>query len=1273
MQKEVAASGQSESPKLVLAGKFVQLLNIDPCGGFAKEKIDDILKVLEEILNFGKPENGLRPSQHLSELSYKLVFCHLLSADHNAIESYQPPKPYAEELQRVAKNEDQGPIFAGLISAFANLASVKQVKRVLGLLLTHQMYDDIIQLVNAVAIDSIKKAMIKFFMSNLKNPGLLALSSKISVDFLTRPQQQEIFNAVLSYCQQEQNPYPVCGQFLNGMAQRSVLSKETVADLLSLFRNLSGVEGKLYTAYFTFGFRPLTVRLFPLLSRAEKQGLIADECLKLTSEEVGEIVVQEKEPTREYLDEMSSAIHYPTPLEQANPRRSKKLTEALARSYSASSWGFNGGSQFSSALENPIAALTVFGEIKNIPALFALFEQFGSSETTKKMFFLQSPSESIKNYLIARESHKGNMSEVDRSNRNLSSLKECYDRDSYLSKKAIPFVQSCQTLATQMNKEQAEWLLRFLINDKALHVRIKDLITESKTNDAAYEGYLAPYMEVILDQEADPELKSILLPLGGVLMEMMTADQFLQLLGALNHNINTLLTVVRGGCREGGKDLKQPIVEELVKYFLSIISKENKDDDVAIQLFFDTLCGRLIPAMSEEQRLIVLKDPRVKVSESMMKALPLLQTPVPANSPAQLVLSPACVRILMLRSATEYRNAVHGLFAAIVATKDKDAIASVFTEYLRDQPSDSESDRANRVALRAILVKDHLLEQLPLLMSRVNIFYKDAVGTKTVSDLLETVLDAKNNDAQLKQVIEALINGCNGSTDELKYADITRKLFQNPELHARLFTDKGAAELFKSVVDSFANLDREVLNPIFDFIFSRDDLAAPLVQLLKIFTGMRVVRLNTNNNLENIWTHNFLNENISYLLNRALQVSAYSGEIRKVGTSFIVRCCDVAGNVVGALAALKLYLQFGCRPSEEHMSGEAAKVDIGNPFHLAALYRNVPLLELLLPYLKRVGPVMLGMMISAREMDVTFSKEAFDVVFNAAKAKDPDCFKDFAFCSLYKMFRFSISRDESRLPILEAYLSMIEAGIQPSCVDIPEVFKVVIEEDKEFEGNFRRALEVHAPNSYLIYQIVMHPLNSEEEKARVSENVQRIFHEQENKLSQLTLEDLLKWARSNQRSAEFIARIEAKIVTLQPAQPAPLQFFGGGSNAGLLAKAPRKKEVLAPRSPSKVAAQETKSAAQDRPATTEPQFFGGGSNAGLLAKAPLKKEVLAPKSPAKAETQPKQATELVFGGGDELPRLLPPLKKAVLVPRSLAKKPSAEGGNTPSKMNLGLN
>ncbi len=1012
-------------------------------------------------------------------------------------------------------------------------------------------------------------------------------------------------------------------------------------------------------------------KIVSAVEAAKQNQPVADQVLKLTPDEAVAMLEKEEKLTLAFLNKLSAAIYYPDPKSQANPRLPQKLVDKLVECCDAASWGDEAKSQFSDALTYPMRGIYQFNAMTSVPALLALLKQFSLSETMKKMCFLQTPAESVRNYASFIQPHFRHGRVTTASGTTLFTFED-YDKPrSELCKKAIPFIERCGTLARGMDKDQSEDLLRLLINDKTLHPRIPDLIWQPTTSDAALDGYIEPYLEVMLDPKADPELKKTLSPFGGVLMERMDRKQFSELTGSLNATQRSdELQAMLMKCREG-KKLKPEIIDVLVSLFAEVSKTDSALHNALFPEAFAHLCGQLVPAMSEEQRRTVLSDPRVQISVPMIQAL---------TNPAPLALSSECLRILVLRSAVQCRRALDQLIKVFKGQNNVGCIVSMFTEDVKDPE--------NGAKLKDILLKDYFLKFLDLLVG----------PGVSVTDLLESVLDASDNDAQLEQVILALVNGCKHKEFGARYVAVTKQLFENPKLLDRLFKLKGKERLFTNVVDSFTDLDQEILKPIFDHIFEKGDLNEPLIQLLTVFTGKRVVLLNTNDMNKNAFNRCYHEQNVAHLLQRASTIPAYKDYILLIGYKFIIFCCR--NSSAKSVAVLKLYLDFECRPSPRDCEGAEVERNLDNAFHLAAIQRNIPMLLLLFPYLKRVGKVMLELMINVRGISAAFSKEAFDLVFNAALEKDPDFIKKGVFRVNYTDFGFPFDAKKAR-PMLEACLGMIDAGFEPTDAELRYMAPYIAEQDLDFRLKFARTLCAKALNSYLL---VLKGFYEEGKTEQLSAFMPReLFPSASDEKGAAFNYDELYEKKGlvpfENYGEAFITAVEAGLGVERKPEPAPLkaaetapertvsvvkkpaaapepQFFGGSCNVGLLAKAPRKKEVLAARSPSKDAAQSPKAVVQGtgsfvnnaapQPPATAPQFFGGNGDESV-ARVPLKKAVLGPRSPVKAVTQPKEATELVFGGG-ELPRLLPPLKKAVLVPRSPAKKPSAEEDKASSKM-----
>jgi ankyrin repeat protein len=846
--------------------------------------------------------------------------------------------------------------------------------------------------------------------------------------------------------------------------QTEKLKKESCKTLADFLISHTKDKASLTQSFGLLGFYRMAGKILPHLEMEHRLTI-------LNYYYFGEAVVDEiildtivhksdKNPDIEYLNALSRTLEKYKAHHKQKPGRSDWLLHYLVLHYSSNTWGEEARSIFRKILESPTSYIEYIKTIKSVSMLLALFEQFSLAERT----IAEIPN-LLKHHLTL--------------------------------------------LLKEMDADQAKRLLKLFIDNISLRPDLRILRDNSnQMTDQVIEGFAPSYTQLMLSSaKASSEVRfsrAYFLHLGGVMLEKMSAQDASALFNRVtmddteteylfsftNRDLFNALDVEMMflSCRDGGKKLQDDVARELCSLFLAVkkasAREKSRFKGANIPQVYQYLGARLLPLMEENERNELLKDPDLRINESIVEAL------IPSDGPAPVKLDQASVRTLVLRSADasarsdkpleRSEEASSKAVAHCISVFDKqnnpDLIVKAFTVFTQD-PIYGEQ-------LQKILITGHLTKHLRTFIARINIKELMTLIEKAgqYSNVLPVVLIRllglvqKASDYQnVKNIAKAfaltVFSKLLSQADSVIFsnaikADSSVSIFGLivPFLLSDLFFQNSPEyPLFDAIIETMLSNNinsREVISLLKAALYDGDASGDkdPTGQPYRVRTDI----------IQTILTFSRLNEE-------------HKKAIRDHDSTFLSLCVTSSGNARdGAIEAIKLFLDFGCTLKPKYINDDSTEYDNHNPVHLAAYISNVDMLRSLLPQVNRLSVVVLEQILRSENI----SLEAVQVVCEHAKAKNYRICEQARFERIFSLCSPVLGMKEIKTDI---FIYLVGQGLKPTLERAKEAIRN-IEKNEQKKQQLLNSLSAQFPDLAIEYAIRHNNLKQAEEIVKMNMN-----------------------------------------------------------------------------------------------------------------------------------------------------------------------------------------
>jgi hypothetical protein len=886
------------------------------------------------------------------------------------------------ECSRVSEGTHSSP--QQVLRAVVRASNPEQLNRLLESLYRNKLYEFIGDYVFAVKFQGqTLKILHDFYLNHLKDSSLLEQGGHL-LNTMTAEQSKKVFEALKKWVTTLEHPWKDLRKFWVNIASGKLLEHHN-EQLTDFVYTLPLVGEKNFVRKFnTSCFARFAQNVLPFSKMEDRPKLM--EKLSLSPLEVCALLATSDYLGLDYLNAISRSLENYKSRNNRAPGRTKKVIDRLKTSYKTDSWSAIEQDLFCDALANPKQHYTRVFHCESMRVVAALLEQFALSDQT-----------------------------IDYVPRLLD--------------------QHVLRLLGKMDANQAGRLLLTVCNNfTSLRPCVAQFIAHSqKMSGPVVEGFAPVYTKLMLDSTVESSLilRSDLMKLGGVMLEKMSAQD----VSAFFENItrdyladgtpNTIapydIEALFLSCRQNGQLLPDEVARQLSKLFLEAKAKtKEKLKGINLPKVYEHLGARLLPLMTDPERVELLNDPELKVNLSIVQALlpEGVTAPVaPGNEPIagdlsaqsekpSLELSDACVRALVLRSAEASKNEVAHCMRVFATQKENDLIVEVFTKFREDQKYG--------IKLEQILFEEHLSDFLPLFIARIDVNKPEA---QEYRDLLSLIYLA--NPTVLRGVLSKLLSVVKDGSDEaikIKAKTVALDVFSNllKDRKSTIFQpaetqkDKTQISVFGLIVNSLltklffdGSPDYPKFKVIIEAMLNSPVHPEEVLNLLKAALGVDASRHTACITIIAPKKYNIRPEIIRTILQSTKLTREQIEAIHEHGSNLLAYCVMLGEfNRERTIEAINLLLKFLCTLKPEYINDKSKDFDHLNPIHLAArLVADIPregtleVFKLLLSQVKMVGSYVLRVLVKAEDKSQE-TLEALRVVFEHAKKNNYTIFQN---------------------------------------------------------------------------------------------------------------------------------------------------------------------------------------------------------------------------------------------------------------------------------------
>jgi hypothetical protein len=539
-------------------------------------------------------------------------------------------------------------------------------------------------------------------------------------------------------------------------------------------------------------------------------------------------------------------------------------------------------------------------------------------------------------------------------------------------------------------------------------------------------------------------------------------------------------------CREGGKKLPNDVALEFSKLFTELkeAKEANKAKKHLVQLVdfsavYQYLGARFLPLMTEDQRLKLLNDSRMKINETIVETL------IPQSGPAPVELSEACVRAIVLRSteaskrselativSTEAsKSAVAHCLRVFKSQKKDDQIVKVFTDYTQD------TNYGNK--LQEILFSEHLCDYLPFFIARIDLTNPKSAEYQEFLSLIDKAVQKPNTVLPVLSKLLTMVGDTSDKDFNNKVKTVAATVFCNllanrdSAIFSNLRHKNSSNSVFGFIVYQLLNQLFIVKSPeyrqfdaIKEELLGSDVNPREVINLLNAALGVDA-----------------LSDNPSALKNRIIRPdiittvllsSKLTGDHKKAileyGSDFLNSCVLISHhNRNLAIEAMTLFLNFGCTLKPEYVNDSSTEFNRDNPLHMAAFLATTDkncsdIFELLL---SKVNYVKTGVLEAMLKLGVA-SLSPIQVLFKHAKTNNYTIFeKD----QSERLLAFCAKELDLEGINTDIFLFLVDQGLKPNLKQIEIVIKN-IDNNEQKKRQLLLSLRSQFPDLAIEYAIL---------------------------------------------------------------------------------------------------------------------------------------------------------------------------------------------------------